>query len=98
MPRKDKLLELEEIRALTAAFGLSSERTASAIRELNSISGEQKQVCCEVLKFQGDTRSLQNRILRLKVSPFVGRKRELTFIKRRLCSRDNTQSRSVVVF
>ena len=65
MPRMDILCGLEEIRGLTAAFGLSSERTASAIRGLNSISGEQNQVCCEVLKFQGDTRSLQNRILRL---------------------------------
>ena len=28
----------------------------------------------------------------------MGRKRELTLIKRRLCSRDNTKSRTVVVF
>ena len=98
MPRKGVLRGREEIRGLTAAFGLSCERTVSAIQALNSFSDEENQVCCEVLKFQGDTRSLQNRILQLKATRFVGRKRELTLIKRRLCSRNNTQSRTVVVF
>ena len=81
-----------------SGIGLSCERTASAIQALNSFSDEENQVCCEVLILQGDARSSRNRILRLKVSPFVGRKRELTLIKRRLCSSDNIQSRTVVVF
>ena len=79
MPRKEILHGLEEIRGIIEAFSLKWEKTASAVHALRSFSGEENQVCCYFLKFQEDARSSQSRILRLKVSQFVGRKRALNF-------------------
>ena len=100
IPKIEVIRGLQSIQSLLKAFNLKCTKTESALNNVRSFLDMEDQPVSVLIVPTSDYRhvvSSRQRILRPGGGPFVGRRREISIIKERLCSNELAQSRVVLI-